>query len=439
MSLSKRISIWVLGIVVFILWSLAMMSAWSATPVIVVSGTVKDSDGKPQDGWAVTIANTTRNWTESAKTGSDGPGAFSAVRLDFATNAAADIGDLVKVTAVSPDAKTKLEAAKTLTSEDIKNATVSVELSIPKKTAPPEDLNGDGTIDIIDVVTVARDFGKTDSSLSSDINKDGVVDIVDLVLIARRFGEKIATAAPSPVLAAAFDVGANAVASLRSDDLVVSVVAPRNAVEIAGYSLDIAYDPSLMTLVGIEEGAFLRRNGETFWDGASPTEGNARILGALLGERVASDSGELARLRFRLLSDRASALSAFRLASGAFVTADGTQLGARALPTTVQLRLSPDARTLVAANYPNPFNPETWIPYQLAEESNVTVRIFDASGALVRTLNLGAQSAGGHVTRDRAAYWDGRNDLGETVASGVYYYEFRAGGYSKTQRMLILK
>jgi hypothetical protein len=439
MSLSKRISIWVLGIVVFILWSLAMMSAWSATPVIVVSGSVKDGDGKPQDGWTVTIENTTRKWTESAKTGSDGPGAFSAVRLDFATNAAAEVGDVVKVTAVSPDTKTTLEASKTLTNDDILNATVTVELTIPKKTVAPEDLNGDGTIDISDIVTVARDFGKAEAGLDSDVNKDGVVNIVDLVLIARRFGERLSAAAPSPTFAGTVNVETNAVASLRSDDLLVSASVADGTASVAGYSLDVAYDPSRMALVGVEEGAYLRRVGETFWEGSLQKQGNARILGALLGERVAAGSGELARLRFRLLTDRATALATLRLTGGTFATADGRQFGTRAVPTTLQLRLSPEARTLVAANYPNPFNPETWIPYQLAEESNVSVRIYDASGALVRVLNLGVQDAGGHVTRDRAAYWDGRNEFGETVASGVYYYEFRAGEYVKTQRMLILK
>lgn len=439
MSLSKRISIWVVGVVVFILWSLAMMSAWSATPVIVISGTVKDSDGKPQDGWSVTIENTTRKWSERAKTGSDGPGAFSAVRLDFSTNAAAEVGDVVKVVAVSPDAKTTLETSKTLTNDDIKNATVTVELAVPKPSAPPEDLNGDGAIDIADVVSVARDFGKADAGLASDINKDGVVNIVDLVLIARRFGEILTAAAPSPTLAGTVDVSADAIASLRSDDLVVSLAVPQGSAQVSGYALNVAYDPSAMTLVGADEGAYLRRVGQTFWEGSLPTDGNARILGALLGERAVEGAGELARLRFRLHSDRSTALASLRLEGGAFATADGRRFGTRALPTTLQLRLSSDARTLVAANYPNPFNPETWIPYQLASESNVTVRIYDASGALVRHLNLGVQDAGGHVTRDRAAYWDGRNELGETVASGVYYYEFRAGEYAKTQRMLILK
>ena len=96
-----------------------------------------------------------------------------------------------------------------------------------------------------------------------------------------------------------------------------------------------------------------------------------------------------------------------------------------------------EARLL--ANYPNPFNPETWIPYQLATDANVTLTIYDASGIPVRVLDLGHQPAGVYHTRNRAAYWDGRNEQGERVASGVYFYTLSAGDFTATRRMLIQK
>ena len=96
-------------------------------------------------------------------------------------------------------------------------------------------------------------------------------------------------------------------------------------------------------------------------------------------------------------------------------------------------------RTVLLANYPNPFNPETWIPYQLAEPAEVTLRIYTVGGALVRTLNLGHQSAGIYQQRNRAAYWDGRNQVGEPVASGVYFYTLTAGDFTATRKMLIMK
>ena len=100
--------------------------------------------------------------------------------------------------------------------------------------------------------------------------------------------------------------------------------------------------------------------------------------------------------------------------------------------------LTPDTTALLA-NYPNPFNPETWIPYQLAKAADVTVSIHAADGNLVRTLALGHQDAGMYQHRSQAAYWDGKNELGETVASGLYFYTLTAGDFTATRRMLILK
>ncbi len=95
--------------------------------------------------------------------------------------------------------------------------------------------------------------------------------------------------------------------------------------------------------------------------------------------------------------------------------------------------------TALLANYPNPFNPETWIPYQLAEPAEVTLTIYDMNGQSVRSLALGHQAAGMYRSRSRAVYWDGRNQLGEAVASGLYFYTLTAGDFTATRRMLILK
>ncbi len=95
--------------------------------------------------------------------------------------------------------------------------------------------------------------------------------------------------------------------------------------------------------------------------------------------------------------------------------------------------------TVLLPNYPNPFNPETWIPYQLANAGQVQITIYDTKGAIVRTLDLGHQAAGYYTHRNRAAYWDGRNGLGENVASGVYFYQLQAGSVSNLRKMVILK
>ena len=94
---------------------------------------------------------------------------------------------------------------------------------------------------------------------------------------------------------------------------------------------------------------------------------------------------------------------------------------------------------LLLQNYPNPFNPETWIPYQLSEDSSVSISIYDTTGKLVRTLSLGFQSAGFYNSQGRAAYWDGRNALGERVASGLYFYQLTTPSFQQTRRLVIVK
>jgi hypothetical protein len=107
-------------------------------------------------------------------------------------------------------------------------------------------------------------------------------------------------------------------------------------------------------------------------------------------------------------------------------------------------------RTTLFQNYPNPFNPETWIPYQLKNDSNITIRIMDIQGRLVRQIDLGNKPAGVYISRDNAAYWDGRNSLGEKVSSGIYFYTLQvehltqspganSGKFTSTKKMVIMK
>ena len=98
----------------------------------------------------------------------------------------------------------------------------------------------------------------------------------------------------------------------------------------------------------------------------------------------------------------------------------------------------PDVTNLLP-NYPNPFNPETWIPYQLSKSSDVTFTIYNMRGVVVRELALGHKSAGYYTSKNRAAYWDGRNNLGEKVAAGMYFSTLKAGEYTATRKMIIRK
>ena len=90
-------------------------------------------------------------------------------------------------------------------------------------------------------------------------------------------------------------------------------------------------------------------------------------------------------------------------------------------------------------NYPNPFNLETWIPYQLSGDSPVIIRIYDLKGQLIHILYLGQQEAGYYVSKLQAAYWDGKNATGESVSSGIYFYQIKAGDFSANRKMVIMK
>ena len=99
----------------------------------------------------------------------------------------------------------------------------------------------------------------------------------------------------------------------------------------------------------------------------------------------------------------------------------------------------PQQTRLLGQNYPNPFNPETWIPFELAHDAEVTITIYDMVGRQIRQLDLGHTLADRYRTANRAAYWDGKTEQGETVASGTYFYQIRAGDYTETRKMVILK
>ena len=211
-------------------------------------------------------------------------------------------------------------------------------------TVPKWDVNRDGEVDILDLILVAQDIGKTSgTNLRTDVNGDGTRNIQDLVLVASHLGKLIGPAA-APLL---------------------SQILTQNRI--------------------------------------SPT-----VLQAWIAQAQAENDGSYA-----------------------------FQKGIANLQKLLTA-LAPE-ETALLPNYPNPFNPETWIPYQLAEPAGVTLRIYAINGELVRTLALGHQPAGIYQTRTRAAYWDGKNAFGEPVASGVYFYTLTAGDFNATRKMLIMK
>ena len=212
-------------------------------------------------------------------------------------------------------------------------------------------------------------------TLPWDINNDGVVDIRDLVLISSSFGEE-APAYPK--------VDVNKDGKVNIFDLLLVVV-----------HFGESSTPTAPALGG------------EVWNPETLTEHFDLVEQWLTQARLSNDGS----LDF--------------------------QQGIAALERLINTAIPKETALLV--NYPNPFNPETWIPYDLAEDSDVEIHIYNVEGESVRRLSLGFQGAGTYRTRSRAAYWDGRNAVGEPVASGVYFYTLQAGHIKATRQMVILK
>ena len=211
------------------------------------------------------------------------------------------------------------------------------EMYLRMKPENPADINGDGVVNILDLVGVAQAISTGVGE--GDVNGDGVVNVFDLVFVAGAIGGGVA--APS------------------------------------AFSLDL----SIISAADVER-----------W--LTGTQG----LGV-------GDADFQRGIRFL---------------EGLFAA------------------LAPKETTLLP-NYPNPFNPETWIPYRLARETEVVITIYDTKGTPVRRLTLGNQAPGHYAERGKAAYWDGRNEDGEAVSSGIYVYHFQAGDYAASRRMVIVK
>jgi len=205
---------------------------------------------------------------------------------------------------------------------------------------------------------------------------------------------------------------------------------------VAGYQFRVAYDPKALRYVTATNSDYLPS--ETFAMPLSEADSVRMVAATLKGAPLSDGDGVLATLTFEVL---ALGPSGVNLTEVILSDATATALGVRWSDTRLDSALEtlPATQTSLFGNYPNPFNPETWIPYELSTPADVTLTIYGAEGRLVRRLRLGHQSPGRYHRKGRAAYWDGRNDFGERVASGLYFYTLTAGEFTATGRMLILK
>ena len=300
----------------------------------------------------------------------------------------------------------------------------------------PWDVNSDGTVGILDLIIVASEMGRTIDGVvfgyNPDVNRDGLVNVVDLITVGSHFRESIGNpAAPEqvsvPVSATIRFENPRRTGNRLLLDLIVDTAVP-----LVGYHLRLAPEGLLKIDLNRSEDDVFRLD-EVAHSGTlvgaklgvgHPWFGRARL--ATLALEANSSGDAMASLNSNIIVDAAH-----------LVSADGQTIGIDVEPFFMD-KLRPH-RTGVFSNYPNPFNPETWIPFQLHRDAYVRITIYDVLGREIRGFDLGYLSAGYYKTRERAVYWDGCNNVNERVASGTYFYRLEAGDFVGTQRLVVLK
>ena len=191
----------------------------------------------------------------------------------------------------------------------------------------------------------------------------------------------------------------------------------------AGY-INLKYEPSELKAVAVTPSSLMRGY---YWD-YRISDDEIRIAFAGVGDSYGG--GEIFSINFEL-SGKEDEIN--------HVILKEAQINDSQMKEQVGSVVILPTKSMLYQNYPNPFNPETWIPFKLAKDADVAIHIYDVSGRLVRELKLGFKEAGSYMSRSKAVYWDGRNEMDERVASGVYIYRMTAGGKSFVRKMVILK
>ncbi|MBT5712582.1 hypothetical protein HOI71_16155 [Candidatus Poribacteria bacterium] len=293
----------------------------------------------------------------------------------------------------------------------------------------PGDSNGDQIVNVIDITKIERIVAGLDPAPMNscpDANLDGVTNVLD-VTSTERIVVGLPAVASAPMVARVPEV---TVRPLTSDEgYAFDLVLGQTMGMVDTVYLELLYPRDAYSVAEIETRGL--PSDATLLTNSEP--GRTRHVRNMRGLTGATLSDLVARTRLVEASPGDAPPVTLRVLIG---DTSGRALVSRDFHIPM---MRVPAVTAALPNFPNPFNPETWIPFDLAEQADVVVRVYGIGGALVRTLDLGRLPAGAYADRSRAAYWDGRNDAGEPVAGGVYHYEIRAGDYRATRRMVILK
>lgn len=294
------------------------------------------------------------------------------------------------------------------------------------------DVNSDGFILSNDAILTLRitaqlvipDIYQT---WAADFNNDGKVKASDATLILREVaGLPAPCATPISGISEQITVRLPDAYGTVGEGIAVPVKIDKSNMLSSG-EICIAYDSKVLRATGIisDSGALFAYN--------IARPGIARIAFAGINNL---NREMLAELEFDIL---ANSISPLTVTSAHLYNSDALPLVSRSENAEFRSWEMPAEKNALLQNYPNPFNPETWIPYQLRQDSYVAIKIYNLLGNLIRELPLGHKSAGLYTNRDRAAYWDGRNAAGESVASGIYFILLEAGKYRQTKCMTLIR
>jgi len=295
------------------------------------------------------------------------------------------------------------------------------------------DINGDDRIranDAIIALRIATGLQEaTDAQkCAADMNDDGRVRANDAILILRK---ATGLGAPGSDNIVAISNPITVMLSEKHGVTGESITMPLKVDSVdglAGGDIRVDYDSAALRAVDVSSS-----DSDVSLVSNITEPGIVRIAFASTGK--VSDK-TLAKIRFDILADDVSPLT---LQSVELYQSDARQINSQKIDGQFSSWAMPPEHSALLQNFPNPFNPETWIPYQLKEGSEVAIQIYSMAGKLVRELELGYKPAGLYVSQDRAAHWNGRNRLGTLVASGVYFYSIQAGDFTDVRKLIVLK
>lgn len=310
---------------------------------------------------------------------------------------------------------------------DVENGAVETGTSVIKG-----DVSGDGQVRSNDAILTLRIASQLiqptpEEFQAADYNGDGRVRSNDAILILRvAAGLPVAAPGKDIVAGGHITIALGEVHGVAGESITLPVKVD-NIHALAGGDISVSYDQTVLRALDVSS------EPNTLMVSNLSQPGTVRISFVNADRQV---DRTVAKIQFQVLAD---ALSPLKLGMIDLYGYDALPLVSRGIDREFRSWAIPPEHSALLQNFPNPFNPETWIPYQLKDASEVTIQIYNVAGEMIRKLDLGYKSAGLYVSQDRAAYWDGRNRFGMSVTSGVYFYSIHAGDFTAVKKLIILK